>query len=231
MRRLALASGLVASTLGLALNPDTPRPRDVVIVGAGMAGLAAAACLRREGLDCAVLEGRERAGGRVWSVSIGETMTEDNTGPCTHSSASCGCAHVELGAQWVHNLTDANPVFHLAKRKGHAVTETSCDDEPGPDVSLYDGTLRRWLTPAERDAAFAEWHRLQAVMASGNLSEPHTTATHSTDHDSMGLAFRRAAVDPAPISVPAAARAMYLRVASWCLDRVGIAYVRESTCM
>jgi hypothetical protein len=135
--------------------------------------------------------------------------------------------NVELGAQWVHNLTDANPVCVLAKRQGHALTETSCDDEPGPDVSLYDGTLRRWLTPAERDAAFADWHRLQVAMSSVDSSEQHAASSDSGDHDSMGWAFRCASASTNPAApVPAATRAMFLRVASWCLDRVGIAYVR-----
>ncbi|MCA1664958.1 MAG: FAD-dependent oxidoreductase, partial [Myxococcales bacterium] len=41
---------------------------DVVVVGAGVAGLAAAARLRARGCDVVVVEGRTRAGGRVHTL-------------------------------------------------------------------------------------------------------------------------------------------------------------------
>jgi monoamine oxidase len=41
---------------------------DVLVIGAGMAGVAAARVLARDGLAVAVVEGRERTGGRVSSV-------------------------------------------------------------------------------------------------------------------------------------------------------------------
>ncbi|MGB3327607.1 MAG: FAD-dependent oxidoreductase [Thermomicrobiales bacterium] len=46
-----------------------PSTADVVIVGAGMAGLTAARTLIRAGLDVVVLEARDRVGGRMHSVS------------------------------------------------------------------------------------------------------------------------------------------------------------------
>ena len=42
---------------------------DVVIVGAGLSGLYAAVLLTRLGIPCAVLEARDRIGGRILSVS------------------------------------------------------------------------------------------------------------------------------------------------------------------
>lgn len=57
--------------------------RRVVVVGAGFAGLSAATVLADAGIDVAVLEARERVGGRVWST----TLTNG--------------AIVELGAEWV----------------------------------------------------------------------------------------------------------------------------------
>ena len=58
---------------------------DVVVVGAGAAGLMAARTLAGEGLDVVVLEARKRAGGRIF------TIRPPNL-PCA----------VELGAEFVH---------------------------------------------------------------------------------------------------------------------------------
>src|ERR1700680_4688569 len=46
----------------------------VVILGAGVAGLAAAYELGRAGYDCTVLEARDRVGGRNWSVRRGTKL-------------------------------------------------------------------------------------------------------------------------------------------------------------
>lgn len=57
---------------------------DVVVIGAGAAGIAAARALRAAGRDVTVLEARERVGGRVW--------TTPGLAPFP----------VELGAEYVH---------------------------------------------------------------------------------------------------------------------------------
>lgn len=56
---------------------------DVVVVGAGPAGLSTARALHRNGLRVKVLEARDRVGGRVRSLRLSEG------------------GHVELGAQWL----------------------------------------------------------------------------------------------------------------------------------
>ncbi|GAA1544144.1 putrescine oxidase [Microbacterium ginsengiterrae] len=62
--------------------------RDVVIVGAGAAGLTAANELRKAGLSVAVLEARDRVGGRLWTDVIDGAM-------------------LEIGGQWVSPDQDA----------------------------------------------------------------------------------------------------------------------------
>src|SRR5699024_2533713 len=56
---------------------------DVIIVGAGFAGLTTARELSRQGLDVLVLEARDRIGGRTWTDSrLGQDL--------------------EMGGTWVH---------------------------------------------------------------------------------------------------------------------------------
>lgn len=52
------------------------KARKVIILGAGLAGLATAYELGKLGYDCTVLEARSRSGGRVWTVRGGTKETE-----------------------------------------------------------------------------------------------------------------------------------------------------------
>ena len=52
------------------------RNRDVVVVGAGLAGLTAALRLQEAGCDVEVLEAKDRVGGRVRSISRGDGVEE-----------------------------------------------------------------------------------------------------------------------------------------------------------
>ena len=74
---------------------------DVVVVGAGIAGLAAAAELRREGLSVAVLEAGHRVGGRALTVT----------------SPLLGGIPADAGAAWFH-MAGNNPLVSLARERG-----------------------------------------------------------------------------------------------------------------
>lgn len=88
-----LAPSALGASEGLPANPD------VVIVGAGAAGIAAAHALRAAGLSHVHLEAGSRVGGRVRTES-------DSFGvPYDH------------GAHWVQNRT-RNPYFNRAKASG-----------------------------------------------------------------------------------------------------------------
>jgi [histone H3]-N6,N6-dimethyl-L-lysine4 FAD-dependent demethylase len=76
-----------------------PRVRaKVIVVGAGLSGLAAARELSQRGHEVVVLEGRDRIGGRT----------------CT---AELNGARVDVGAGFIHGVED-NPLAHLAKDLG-----------------------------------------------------------------------------------------------------------------
>jgi monoamine oxidase len=77
---------------------------DVVVVGAGVAGLAAADRLREQGLALRILEARGRIGGRVWT-----RHPRSLTVP------------VELGAEFTHG--EAGEVMEIARRESLAVVD------------------------------------------------------------------------------------------------------------
>ncbi len=61
----------------LGLEPtEKSRDKKILVLGAGLAGLAAAYELGKLGYDCTVLEARNRPGGRVWTVRGGTKETE-----------------------------------------------------------------------------------------------------------------------------------------------------------
>lgn len=81
----------------------------VVVIGAGMAGIAAARKLADAGCDVVVLEARNRIGGRV------------------HTHTDWGI-NIELGANWIHSPNDpANPLKPLADRLGVELKKSDYD--------------------------------------------------------------------------------------------------------
>ena len=58
--------------------------KEVLILGAGLAGMAAAYELGKLGYRCTILEARERAGGRCWSIRKGSSNVE--TGQPKHTA-------------------------------------------------------------------------------------------------------------------------------------------------
>ncbi|WP_460790723.1 flavin monoamine oxidase family protein [Microbacterium lacusdiani] len=100
---------------------STEITRDVVVVGAGPAGLTAATRLKEAGLTVAVLEARDRVGGRTW--------TDDIDG-----------ATLEIGGQWVS--PDQTALLELLDELG---LETFERYREGDSVYLTkDGELRRF---------------------------------------------------------------------------------------
>src|SRR3954447_3211391 len=100
---------------------------DAVVVGAGLAGLAAARALERAGRSVVVLEARERAGGRVESVDLG------------------GETWMDVGGQWIGPTQDR--LAALARELGADTFPTYATGENvlehGGRLVRYTGTIPR----------------------------------------------------------------------------------------
>lgn len=86
----------------------------VVVIGAGVSGLAAASELHEAGFKVTVLEGRDRIGGRV------------------HTDRATFGVPVEIGAQYVQGTKNSdgelNPAWEMAKEHGWASVPFSSED-------------------------------------------------------------------------------------------------------
>src|SRR5260370_28090641 len=83
-RALELIAAPGISTLPQ-LAADFGKGKKVVILGAGIAGLAAAYELRKAGFACTILEARNRPGGRNWTIRDGTRVefTDGSIQQCT----------------------------------------------------------------------------------------------------------------------------------------------------
>ncbi|KAM7532784.1 hypothetical protein Aperf_G00000129352 [Anoplocephala perfoliata] len=100
---------------------------DVIILGAGISGLAAAKVLAKEGLRVVVLEARDRTGGRIHTV-----VPNLDKSDYPHPSFP-----IDLGASYLHGCCsdqEVQPLFALAHRL--KITSITC---PGDILGPYRG--------------------------------------------------------------------------------------------
>lgn len=129
--RRALVGSAAAAGAAAALPPAAQaaarRPRrharaaDVIVVGAGLAGLTAARRLAQAGTSVLVLEARDRVGGRTLNADIGGGKVTD------------------VGGQWVGPTQ--NRMLALAKEVG---VETFKTNQAGQGVLVYKGQTTRF---------------------------------------------------------------------------------------
>ncbi|MBK8054014.1 MAG: FAD-dependent oxidoreductase [Saprospiraceae bacterium] len=136
-------------SLGNAIN-ENPNGKTVIVIGAGISGLAAAKKLKNEGFTVIVLEAQDRVGGRL------------------RTNRSLGVAFDE-GASWIHGTT-GNPLTALAQQAGMTTAITNDNsfiayDLGGLEISdtIYAQTEAQYYTI------------LDTLMNSGNLMQSFET--------------------------------------------------------
>jgi len=119
---------------------------DTIVVGAGVAGLTAARLLSRSGRSVAVLEARDRLGGRVW--------TDRSDGRVT-----------DLGASWIHGVTDS-PVATAARAFGMRTVEFTVGSyQPDSRPIAYYGPNGERLPNATARPFVEDIHTADAALA------------------------------------------------------------------
>ena len=119
---------------------------DVVVLGAGLAGLSAARDLARGGADVLVLEARSRVGGRVEATTLPDGRT------------------VQLGGEVIGHAHTA--YLDLVAELGLTVEPSYVADPGEISWGLEDGVFvgddAPWMTPEER----ADAERIDGLFAS-----------------------------------------------------------------
>ncbi len=143
---------LSSSLLGGCEGNDTANPngKTVIVVGAGISGLAAAKKLKANGFTVIVLEAQDRVGGRL------------------RTNRTLGIAFDE-GASWIHGI-NGNPLTMLAQEAG--MTTAFTDDE---SIVSYDigGALRNDTVFSKTEDEY--YAILDTLMKSGSPNESFET--------------------------------------------------------
>jgi monoamine oxidase len=129
---------------------------EVVIVGGGAAGIAAARRLAKAAIDCLLVEARPRLGGRAWTIT-------DRSG-----------AALDLGCGWLHSA-DRNPWVPVAEEQGRSI-----DKSPPP---WSKPALPIGFPISEQDDFSKALHKFFARIRSVATKEPDVAAAGQLEPD------------------------------------------------
>lgn len=205
-----LGAGLGAPAEAAGLQGRLPRSVDVVVVGAGIAGLVTAKQLAARGRSVLVVEARDRVGGRVLNHHLGGRPLSAHTiesggafiGPTQDRIAALAA---ELGVRTFREYADGQSVYVSSLLGRSTYTGTV---PPDPTILLDAALLLQRLDSmaaeidvaapwAHADAAawdaisLGEFIRRNAVNATGigNLIECWTQPGFGADPDELSLLF------------------------------------------
>lgn len=142
---------VLSSAIGCAAYPNVGQAgREVLVIGAGIAGLAAAQELRRYGYRVTILEARDRVGGRIFT------------------STKWSGAPMDMGASWIHG-TEGNPITKYADsiKARRISTDTESSIAYGPDGKELEEWQERRLAAIQAEL---EGELEQAEGADDDLS-------------------------------------------------------------
>jgi len=133
---------------------------DVLIIGAGAAGLNAGRLLAQAGLRVAILEARNRIGGRIWTrpISLGDSQR---------------LGTVELGAEFVHGLPPETwSIIEEAALRTYEVDGSvlrfdggrliTADIQQGSAEQVLE-EMRQWIGTQANDLSFTDYLKSRAI--------------------------------------------------------------------
>lgn len=132
---------------------------DVLIIGAGWSGLSAALKLSQAGRKVAILEARERIGGRAFTHTWND-KTDLNDTSRTLTAPSAADYWCDLGCSWIHGYLEGTPLKALTDKYSIPVTlaserETVVVAEQGPLPQALSHKLIANLATAQQAAKTA----------------------------------------------------------------------------
>ena len=146
-RNFIKMAGLTLAGAGFSQGTPAATGERILVVGAGIAGLAAARSLQQKGYDVQVLEARNRLGGRIWTSS---QWTD---------------APMDLGASWIHGVT-GNPITRLAQTIRARTAATSYDS------ALTWNTNGKLLTASQEARLETLQDKVESILSRAQDQDP-----------------------------------------------------------
>ena len=131
---------------------DDAAGQKAIVIGAGAAGLTAARILSDQGCEVVVLEGRNRTGGRLNTITVDDGIVDE-------------------GGNWIHGGS-ANPLHHLAIDSGLEINEDSFVSPR--HIRAFDKLSGRSINPLKVLYFLFRADRLAQRYAKENLDAAHT---------------------------------------------------------